>query len=29
MTLRSTPTVFVIDDDEVCLSIQGLLKAAG
>ena len=30
MTLRSAPTVFVIDDDvEVRLSIQGLLKAAG
>jgi FixJ family two-component response regulator len=30
MTARSTPTVFVIDDDvEVRLSIQGLLKAAG
>jgi FixJ family two-component response regulator len=30
MTLPSTPTVFVIDDDvEVRLSIQGLLKAAG
>src|SRR5580698_10326635 len=27
---RSTPTVFVIDDDvEVRMSIQGLLKAAG
>jgi FixJ family two-component response regulator len=30
MTSRSTPTVFVIDDDlEVRMSIQGLLKAAG
>ncbi len=30
MTLRSTPTVFVIDDDvEVRKSIQGLLKASG
>ena len=30
MTARSTPTVFVIDDDlEVRLSIQSLLKAAG
>jgi FixJ family two-component response regulator len=30
MTLPSTPTVFVIDDDlEVRMSIQGLLKAAG
>jgi FixJ family two-component response regulator len=30
MTLSSTPTVFVIDDDEeVRMSIQGLLKAAG
>ena len=30
MTYRSTPTVFVIDDDaEVRSSIQGLLKAAG
>jgi FixJ family two-component response regulator len=30
MIPRSTPTVFVIDDDvEVRLSIQGLLKAAG
>ena len=30
MTLRSAPTVFVIDDDvEVRMSIQGLLKAAG
>jgi FixJ family two-component response regulator len=30
MTLQSTPTVFVIDDDvEVRASIQGLLKAAG
>ena len=30
MTSRSTPTVFVIDDDvEVRVSIQGLLKAAG
>ena len=30
MTLPSTPTVFVIDDDvEVRASIQGLLKAAG
>ena len=30
MTLQSAPTVFVIDDDdEVRLSIQGLLKAAG
>jgi FixJ family two-component response regulator len=30
MTLPSTPTVFVIDDDvEVRLSIQGLLRAAG
>jgi FixJ family two-component response regulator len=30
MTPRSTPTVFVIDDDlEVRMSIQGLLKAAG
>jgi FixJ family two-component response regulator len=30
MTLSSTPTVFVIDDDaEVRASIQGLLKAAG
>src|SRR5580698_3979748 len=30
MTLRSAPTVFVIDDDvEVRLSIQGLLKAGG
>jgi len=30
MTLRSTPTVFVIDDDvEVRMSIQGLLKSAG
>jgi FixJ family two-component response regulator len=30
MTSRSTPTVFVIDDDaEVRSSIQGLLKAAG
>jgi FixJ family two-component response regulator len=30
MTSRSTPTVFIIDDDlEVRLSIQGLLKAAG
>jgi FixJ family two-component response regulator len=30
MTLRSTPTVFIIDDDvEVRMSIQGLLKAAG
>jgi FixJ family two-component response regulator len=30
MTLPSSPTVFVIDDDvEVRLSIQGLLKAAG
>jgi FixJ family two-component response regulator len=30
MILRSTPTVFVIDDDvEVRASIQGLLKAAG
>jgi FixJ family two-component response regulator len=29
MTLRSAPTVFVIDDDvEVRMSIQGLLKAA-
>jgi len=30
MTLRSSPTVFVIDDDvEVRSSIQGLLKSAG
>jgi FixJ family two-component response regulator len=30
MTLPSTPTVFVIDDDvEVRMSIQGLLKAVG
>ena len=30
MTLPSTPTVFVIDDDvEVRMSIQGLLKVAG
>jgi FixJ family two-component response regulator len=30
MTLRSAPTVFVIDDDvEVRMSIQGLLKSAG
>ena len=30
MTFRSTPTVFVIDDDaDVRSSIQGLLKAAG
>jgi FixJ family two-component response regulator len=30
MTSRSTPTVFVIDDDvEVRMSIQGLLKTAG
>jgi FixJ family two-component response regulator len=30
MTLPSTPTVFVIDDDaEVRMSIQGLLRAAG
>jgi len=30
MTLRSTPTVFIIDDDvEVRMSIQGLLKVAG
>jgi len=30
MTSRSTPTVFVIDDDvEVRMSIQGLLRAAG
>ena len=30
MTPQSAPTVFVIDDDEeVRLSIQGLLKAAG
>ena len=30
MTLRSTPTVFVIDDDvEVRKSIQGLLKVSG
>jgi FixJ family two-component response regulator len=30
MTLRSAPTVFVIDDDvEVRMSIQGLLRAAG
>jgi FixJ family two-component response regulator len=30
MTLRSAPTVFVIDDDvEVRMSIQGLLKTAG
>jgi FixJ family two-component response regulator len=30
MTLRTSPTVFVIDDDvEVRASIQGLLKAAG
>jgi FixJ family two-component response regulator len=30
MTPRSTPTVFVIDDDvEVRMSIQGLLKVAG
>jgi len=30
MTSRSSPTVFVIDDDvEVSMSIQGLLKAAG
>lgn len=30
MTLRSSPTVFVIDDDvEVRASIQSLLKAAG
>jgi FixJ family two-component response regulator len=30
MTYRSTPTVFVVDDDaEVRSSIQGLLKAAG
>src|ERR1035438_5768932 len=30
MTSRSTPTVFVIDDDvEVRMSIHGLLKSAG
>ena len=30
MTSRSTPTVFVIDDDvNVCAAIQGLLKAVG
>ncbi len=30
MTLPSTPTVFVIDDDlEVRMSVQGLLRAAG